>query len=87
MKVPSWLTSSSGRRPRWSDHRPSIGPAINWHRRVSGDQQAHHGRRRAEFFRIERQQRQDDGQPQNIDGYDQKDGKQRRFKQVKSVRW
>ena len=32
MNVPTWLTSSSGRRPMWSDRRPSIGPAMSWHK-------------------------------------------------------
>ena len=30
MNVPTWLTNNNGRRPIWSERRPSIGPAINW---------------------------------------------------------
>ena len=81
MKVPSWLTSNSGRRPDVIRHPAQDRPGDQLAERVGGHQQAHDGRGSAQFLGVKRQQRQDDGEPQNVDGNDQEDGEQRRFQQ------
>src|SRR6266853_1215084 len=52
-------------------------------KRVGGNQEAHHGWRSAHLLGIKRKQGQDDGEAQDIDGYDQENGDERRFMQGK----
>ncbi len=71
----------------WSDKPPEHRPGDQLAQRIERDQQSHYGRRSAIMLRVERQQRQDDGEPEYVNGDDQEYRKKRRFTQEKTVRW
>ena len=75
--VPSRLRISTGRRPQVSDQWPSSGDAMSCATENDAKSSPIVERRRAERLRVERQQRNDDPEPDQVDEDRQEDDDER----------